>query len=881
MSLPSLSLTLFLGASLLAQGPTLSQPRQPLPAGLGSSLAALAGDFDGDGLQDLAHVTQDGVQILRQGQSGAFRRWGARRRPSTLARLTDAAVGQFHNGRAALDVVLAYDDGSVYVCVNDGKGLGQPVLGATLKLGGLPASQLLVGDLFPGSVTDELVVLADGQRPMVLEHLGLGPRAAYQPKLTTVGPLWWPRGVLGDFDGDGDDDLLFMPGHPSSPGRAVFLESKPVSSAVYGLELLPQANFPVVSISVAGAVAVDLGGAKTPHVVLVEHDGTVGVWDPLGSSLAFRLSKKGNVCRLPGLADLRGGDFDGDGFADLCALDQDGRLLLAVNAGGATPGILRAPLQILDTAPRRTFVSTDLEGDGDLDIYVVGEQSEDSLLLNLGRVGRPEWIDLEAQEIQVMRKKEELLGIVDVDGDKDPDLLRFSQTGVPSVLTNRAGQARFKEERGQTRVPALSPGNYTSLLVGDISGSGSEDVMVLGSPNLSNPLGLRILEHSGTQNGGFVDATRQRWKVSGVLPVEAVLHDVLGAPPLGSGTRGCADLFALDANNNRLPVLIRNKDGEYLDYQVLSQNPVEVDSTLFVALADADSLPDLWILQPNWGLRVFVQNLGGPKPFTEFIFRNIAGDTGVVGDLTGDGRTDILVADPGALGYLRLWAGSVGTPPRLAFRDVTTQHLAPPQGPLLTKMPTSLALLRGSVAAEPSIVLGDATGADHLMQGRRSSAVGPFVYTAPELLPGRGSRRTQALLVADLDLDGDPDLVTQRYDAPPALHLGMDLQVATVGVAQAGREGLLRIGVSDPRALHAVVIDFNFLRAPLPGLGIARLPYSSAMVPHIVGGSSRVQELQVKIPAGVKANTLWMQIIRASGNRLWLGNLESVQIVRD
>lgn len=247
---------------------------------------------------------------------------------------------------------------------------------------------LLAGDL-DGDGYGDLVVSSLGfqqQRGRIYVVPG-GPRA---PTPEAVGGLSSPRGLAGQFrahavadlDGDGYDDLL-----AAAPGLAGL-------SAVYrgtarGVDTLPSWSIARVAtggdaLGRAGAIA-DLTGDGSPDVALSAPTaralGCVYAypWRPMTRTLPIDPSSaacgSGNLSN-PTLGDaVTLGDFDGDGHADLVALEtNDGADLLWTTPGnreGLYEGGLTALVRRGSTPLHaRVITAVELDGDGYSDLVV-------------------------------------------------------------------------------------------------------------------------------------------------------------------------------------------------------------------------------------------------------------------------------------------------------------------------------------------------------------------------------------------------------------------------------------------------------------------------------------------------------------------------------
>lgn len=340
------------------------------------------GDFNGDGISDVAVVNATGVPAFDAAGESVTVLLGERDGGLTMVpgspvgvfsggNLSEAgpiAVGDF-NGDGNLDVAVATQmNNTVSVLMGDGTGRLKPP-GAPIPVSGSSEASIAVGD-FNGDGKLDLAVANNDVNVLLGDGSGGFTPAPGSPLTLSdyAGSI-----VAGDFNGDGRSDLAVA----HQTGVMVYL-----SNSEGGLQAAPGSPL-AVGTSPAAIAAADLTGDGKLDLVTanpLSGDVTVllgngsGGFAPAGSS-PFPVPVGpggGSSCLgLPGSIAI--GDFGGDGKADLAVANFNGcsnsvAILQGHGSGGFTDAEGSPFNANFNPSP---LVVGDFNGDGEPDLAVV------------------------------------------------------------------------------------------------------------------------------------------------------------------------------------------------------------------------------------------------------------------------------------------------------------------------------------------------------------------------------------------------------------------------------------------------------------------------------------------------------------------------------
>ncbi|MCA8944206.1 MAG: VCBS repeat-containing protein [Planctomycetes bacterium] len=445
----------------------------------GQVLGAGAGDFDGNGVDEVVLMELDG----------------------------SVSIGW--NVTLPLVPVLAADQRS-RLLIGDLESDGDPDI---VALGQVPPDDILLGDGVGGLLATE--VLSVDTAEIAGDHFGVfvGAQPSRDPNLlimssgqsmrylrntdgTRFGPQPNPLPALGAIDPAVAEPAAFAANgagvvlvDPAVPAGVRLLEMQPTGALVdMTTTYWPSTGWFVDVVAGRFGAAPQLGPSD---LVLATLGGTLELYRQVGGIYSL-VSGAMPTQSFAGITDLLAGDFDGDDFTDVCVLHAGGASVIRggddsvtavdvfqtqvitqpigggvsfgeaaeLNGDGkldlilATPG-LAFPLSLWEgigdgSFAHASFVGMPLVVDGVIDIAVLGEGERQVVAIALpggqlsvmprAPIGDPLWFET---PVRLPLHGEGLLVdliAVDVEGDGDDDLAVLRDGAVPQILPNRDTQ---------------------------------------------------------------------------------------------------------------------------------------------------------------------------------------------------------------------------------------------------------------------------------------------------------------------------------------------------------------------------------------------------------------------------------------------------------
>lgn len=567
---------------------------------------------------------------------------------------------------------------------------------------------------------------SDGDPDVLLEGAIVRNLGGGVLQLTTVAAAGRPI-ACADFDGDGVRDLFVQVNTGVGLGVGMYRQ--------VGGTFVPAA-VPTADVLLRDAAASDFDGDGDVDLLLTAVPYVVPFtanW--AGNDRLWRNNGLGQFVEqfLPGAqnADTPSmvvADFDGDGDDD-CALRAGGlpaAWQLRLNDG--LGNLLVATGHLPANLPFTPLRGVDLDGDGDRDLAGVTNWLENDGSAHF--TSRPYPLAVPTAPVA---------DAGDVDADGDLDLVLAG--GLPQRLLLNLGPGVLVDA-------SRTPWNHATAASGDADGDGDVDLLAVPG-TLDGVLGI----NDGT---GWFTEVPFPWPAGQVLQSSVHFVDVDG-----DSDRDVLCVLSPTAGGTQLRLFRNNGSANFVDAGATGlPGPLSSYTTATAVLdADGDGDRDLVLIVRQGGVFLYANNGLGAFSAVPGAFPAYVGwlQCVAVGDLDGDGDTDVLTGDesygatPSAIRYFA--NNGVGV-----FTDVSAQRL---QSPLaLTRSLTvadvdadgDLDAFAGcwGTASYPNSV-------DLLLRNTGGGMLSHVPSALPAVLP------TGSVALGDLDHDGDLDAVVGTY----------------------------------------------------------------------------------------------------------------------
>ena len=435
------------------------------------------------------------------------------------------------------------------------------------------------------------------------------------------------------------------------------------------------------------------------------------------------------------------GDVDGDGDLDLAAGNYNEANRLYLNNGTAAPFSGVAGTDISGDAHNTTsIVLGDIDGDGDLDMLAGNYLETNRMYLNNGT--SDPFNGVTGTDISSETADTRSIALGDADGDGDLDLLTGNYNQVNRLYLSRRGSSPFN---GVTASDISSDAHATwDIALGDVDGDGDLDLAVGNRSSQTNRLYLNngtATPFSGVSGSDISSDTDNTQSIA--------LADV----------DGDGDLDMVTGNRYQVNHLYLN-DGTATPFSSAAGLAIgsDTDNTTSIALADMDGDGDLDVVTGNWNLanRLYLNN-GTVTPFSGVTGLDISSDHNdtyaiALGDVDGDGDLDMLAGNYNQ--YNRLYMNDGSADP---FSTVTGSNIS-------NDMHNTWSIALADVDGDGNLDLAAGNESEVNRLYLNNGSADPFSgVTGSDI--SSDAYLTRSVVLADVDADGDLDLVTGNQGA--------------------------------------------------------------------------------------------------------------------
>ncbi len=329
--------------------------------------AVISGDFNGDGIPDLAvaNFVDNTVEVFLSNGDGTF---GSGLLASTGEGPDALAVGDFnHDGK--LDLAVANQTASS-ISIFLGNGDGTLTLNSTITMDTTAPVALGAAD-FNGDGILDLVVVSEVDSALEL-FLGNGNGTFQETSVLPNAGTGAVSVAIGDFNGDGELDLAATNNTSNTVG--VFLGA---GSGTF----TAQSTQPATGKGPQGILTADFNGdGKLDLAVANETDGTLSILLGNGNGT---FGNQAVFATAAGPVALAAGDFNGDGKLDIAAADQSANSISILLGNG--DGTFQTHADFATDAGPAGLVAGDFNSDGRMDAAIAaGTSNVISVLLQAG-----------------------------------------------------------------------------------------------------------------------------------------------------------------------------------------------------------------------------------------------------------------------------------------------------------------------------------------------------------------------------------------------------------------------------------------------------------------------------------------------------------------
>jgi len=323
------------------------------------------------------------------------------------------------------------------------------------------------------------------------------------------------------------------------------------------------------------------------------------------------------------------GDIDNDGDQDIFICSLNGKNKLLINDGnGYFRDVSSESHRACDDLNRsNTAAFADVDGDGDLDLFVTSEKGSNKLYLNDG-TGR--FTDVTIQAGLATARGGMCSSFADINNDGLPDLCVSSWFGSDKIYLNASskGKVHFRDITAFSDLARQEPGRSNAVVFADVNNDGFPDLFIA-RRNSQNKFYLN------KGHGIFRDATKEYFPGNVYLSNGAVFADF--------DLDGFLDLYITNVGEN---VLFKNAGGKYFT-DITDDFGADLSGYCTGCAAgdlDGDGDPDLYVANYTNGSSLLFINNSDPRNSVKIIPEGSRSNRDAIGariflyKMTADGR---------------------------------------------------------------------------------------------------------------------------------------------------------------------------------------------------------------------------------------------------
>jgi len=325
-----------------------------------------------------------------------------------------------------------------------------------------------LGDIDGDGKPDLVFVNSGSNNVSVLLNTGNSGSISFATKVDfATGDRPW--GVaIGDIDGDGKPDLVIA--NYDANTMSVLRNTSSSGSISFAAKI----DF-TTGIMPYGVAIGDIDGDGKPDIALAMLGG-VSVLRNTSSSGSITFATHSDIATGTGSCSVAIGDLDGDSKPDLVIANYNEYTVSVLRNTGSSGSISFADQVDFATGIHPHVVRIgDIDGDGKLDLAVANESSNTvSVLRNMSTIGS---ISFDTKSDFTTGYLPYSVTIGDIDGDGKPDLVSTnSGAGTMSILRNTSSSGSISFTG---KVDLTANAGPRSVAIGDLDGDGKPDLAVI------------------------------------------------------------------------------------------------------------------------------------------------------------------------------------------------------------------------------------------------------------------------------------------------------------------------------------------------------------------------------------------------------------------